>query len=107
MAFFVPTPTPAPEGGQAVEAPEPDATLTHPVEVDGFDHPRLWQVHRSWILAEVRDGLLLIDQHAAHERILFERIMARFDEGEAREPAPPLSAHPAPHAPRRCGWWRT
>jgi DNA mismatch repair protein MutL len=81
MAFFVPTPTPAPEGGQAVEAPEPDATLVHPVEVDGFDHPRLWQVHRSWILAEVRDGMLLIDQHAAHERILFERIMARFDEG--------------------------
>ena len=46
-----------------------------------LDRPRLWQVHRSWILAEVRDGLLLIDQHAAHERVLFERIMERFDGG--------------------------
>jgi len=43
--------------------------------------PRLWQVHHSWIVAEVRDGILLIDQHAAHERILFETLMRRFDEG--------------------------
>ena len=44
--------------------------------------PRLFQVHRTWILAETRDGLLLIDQHSAHERILYERLMGAFDSDE-------------------------
>ena len=43
--------------------------------------PALLQVHNSFILAETRDGVIIIDQHAAHERILYERIMARFDAG--------------------------
>lgn len=42
---------------------------------------RLWQVLERYILAETREGLLLIDQHAAHERILFERILRSFEEG--------------------------
>ena len=43
--------------------------------------PALLQVHNSFILAETRDGVIIIDQHAAHERILYERIMARFEAG--------------------------
>jgi DNA mismatch repair protein MutL len=34
----------------------------------------LGQLLSSYIIAEGRDGLYLIDQHAAHERILFEKI---------------------------------
>ena len=42
---------------------------------------RLWQVHDAYILAETRSGLLIIDQHSAHERILFQELMARFENG--------------------------
>jgi DNA mismatch repair protein MutL len=39
------------------------------------------QVASAYLIAEGPDGLYLIDQHAAHERVLFERFMA------ARQPA--------------------
>jgi len=38
------------------------------------------QVGNSYIIAESTDGLVLIDQHAAHERILYEQFMAQWQE---------------------------
>jgi len=35
----------------------------------------LGQIHESFIIAASRDGLWIIDQHVAHERILFEQVM--------------------------------
>ena len=43
--------------------------------------PALLQIHNSFILAETRHGLIIVDQHAAHERILYEQIIARFEHG--------------------------
>ncbi|CAG1010808.1 DNA mismatch repair protein MutL [Anaerolineales bacterium] len=37
------------------------------------------QVGSTYIVAEGPDGLYLIDQHAAHERVLFEKLMAQHD----------------------------
>ncbi|HIE38833.1 MAG TPA: DNA mismatch repair endonuclease MutL [Anaerolineales bacterium] len=39
------------------------------------------QVGAAYIIAEGPDGLYLIDQHAAHERVLYERMMAQREEG--------------------------
>lgn len=45
------------------------------------ERPRLWQVHQTWILAETRDGILIIDQHSAHERVLYHELMEEFERG--------------------------
>ncbi len=39
------------------------------------------QVHRSYLIAETADGLIIVDQHALHERILFEQVAEQFSRG--------------------------
>jgi DNA mismatch repair protein MutL len=41
----------------------------------------LGQLHNSFIIAAGRDGLWIIDQHVAHERILFEQVLAQQSSG--------------------------
>jgi DNA mismatch repair protein MutL len=42
---------------------------------------RAIQIHDAFIVAETPDGLQIIDQHALHERILYERLRSRCAEG--------------------------
>ncbi len=41
------------------------------------DYVNPWQLHSSYILIQVEDGLVVIDQHAAHERIIYEKMIHR------------------------------
>ncbi len=41
-----------------------------------------WQLHQSYIIIEVEDGLMMIDQHAAHERIIYEKLVHRIESDE-------------------------
>ncbi len=51
---------------------------------DSLDlHTIIGQFHSTYILLEHPDGLLLIDQHAAHERILYEYIEKTFNKPES------------------------
>ena len=39
------------------------------------------QVHETYVLAQTRDGIVIVDQHAAHERLVYERMKAEMDGG--------------------------
>ncbi len=54
----------------------PDAEPLSPESLDALSDLRpLGQIHDSFIIAAGRDGLWIIDQHVAHERILFEQVV--------------------------------
>jgi DNA mismatch repair protein MutL len=80
-----------PLGEEATSAaPDIEAAPRASIPSSQADAPRLWdkgradhppikalQVHDSYLVAETADGMMVIDQHALHERILFEELRAR------------------------------
>ena len=76
-----------------------DATASAVTSVDEpVTVPPLMQWRRTYMAFEHEQGLVLIDQHSAHERVLFERFMGVLERGEA--PAQrllfPLTLHLGP-----------
>jgi DNA mismatch repair protein MutL len=43
------------------------------------DTAGLWQLHETFILVQTGTGLAVIDQHSAHERVLYEALIAAFE----------------------------
>ncbi len=63
--------------------PEPQFPPLH-VEVEPpMVVPPLIQLRRTYMMFEHDDGVVLIDQHSAHERVLYERFMGMIERGEA------------------------
>jgi DNA mismatch repair protein MutL len=71
------------EPGQAafdVGTPAADVRLEQTPAPDLLDRPlgaARTQIHETYIVSQTRDGLIVVDQHAAHERIVYERLKAQ------------------------------
>ncbi|MEO2185374.1 MAG: DNA mismatch repair endonuclease MutL [bacterium] len=50
---------------------------TEAVETISTEH--IWQIHKKYIVSEINSGLVIIDQHVAHERVLYEEAIKAFE----------------------------
>jgi DNA mismatch repair protein MutL len=85
IASFEGAAAPLAEGDQAafdVGAPSADVRFEDTSTVDLTDRPlgaARTQIHDNYIVSQTRDGLIIVDQHAAHERIVYERLKASLE----------------------------
>src|SRR5258705_150664 len=62
-----------------VGAPTADVRFEAQPSADLLDRPlgaARTQIHETYIVSQTRDGLIVVDQHAAHERIVYEKLKA-------------------------------
>ena len=72
-----------PAGRPAFDAPHNEADRVHRKHMLGAARA---QLHKTYIVAETEDGLTIIDQHAAHERLVMERMkLALAEKGVASQ----------------------
>ncbi|CAN5343354.1 DNA mismatch repair endonuclease MutL [soil metagenome] len=58
--------------------------------IDPVDHPlgaARAQVHGTYIVAQTRDGIVVVDQHAAHERLVYEKMKVQMAQGSVTRQA--------------------
>lgn len=83
---------------QPSEADAPTSASAQPPEPVRVDVPPLTQLQRTYMMFEHEHGVVLIDQHSAHERVLYEQFMNTLESGE--QPAQrllfPLTLHLGP-----------
>ncbi len=88
-APYVPTPNgtspdPIPVSSPPVENQKPkneNPISPDPVSTEKTPPPRALQIHNSYLIVETSDGMMIVDQHALHERVLYQQLRARLNTG--------------------------
>lgn len=62
---------------------QPELGSSHKTGIP-YERTNIWQVHNKYIISQIKSGLIVVDQHAAHERILYEKALRAF---ETRSPS--------------------
>jgi DNA mismatch repair protein MutL len=77
-------------GAPSVRQAAADAAPGRDGHAAARDHPlgaACAQLHDTFIVAQTRDGLVIVDQHAAHERLVYERMKAALADGAVKRQA--------------------
>ena len=73
---------PTPRAFETVESPAPAAAEETPDDFPPLGLAKA-QLHETYIVAQTEDGIVIVDQHAAHERLTYEKMSRALSEGDA------------------------
>ncbi|HYM20016.1 MAG TPA: DNA mismatch repair endonuclease MutL [Candidatus Kapabacteria bacterium] len=72
------------EDGQVAPQPRSSEAERKAITAEALaEKPVLWQMHNKYIFSQIKSGIMIVDQHVAHERILYERILHSLETGSA------------------------
>jgi len=71
----------APDDRITTAPPPPNVETSEPLAATPTPGPAVFQVNDSYIVAQCDDGLIIVDQHALHERLVYNELKARLASG--------------------------